>query len=629
MMKFFRKHNKKLLAVFMVLLMVVFLGGTALDSLLQPSGNELWANSRFGPITSGHYQSAQVTTEILGFFYPAVDWQRPVPGMRTNIETIDWVLLTREARRLNSTVGVDQVRATMPDLTVIDDLARRLRRKPSRILSALAEFSSIRQAALTVAGAVIPSQAELASAMRKSMEKVRVNAVALPAVAFVDEDKTFSEEQIQSQFESYREREKGVGLEFGYYVPPAVKVQYIEINRAAIADDPRIPNLEQKAKAFYTENREINPAFRRPGTEAVEGPTEDMPPHLTWEEAKDKAIELVREEEAKEAAARIADWLVQYNSEAWADVDRGEDGYKIAPTRVADLGFFDRILENIPRTIAYPQAVSVGVTEFFQQPDADLLPKLGSAVFVGQQAGVYEPFSKLAFQTKAIVDKVPQTEGASRLDYLAPYQTCRFPIQDHQAGRTFVFRVVDSRAGHVAETVDEVRAQVVEDLRLLDAFATAKARAESLRSCGSSMTLREAYDSDVDLVSRITDGGFAGAGYVEPRAVPRSAAFFAQSGTTPRPYLGPEIGRISLEQLDQCFALEKSDTKTASLELEDRAAVVVVEWVETEYTDPGQFDADRESFLDAMNRARSNAVVESWMNPENIQARNGFTLKTN
>ena len=36
MMKWFRKHNKMLLAVFMVLLMIVFVGGTALQEILMP-----------------------------------------------------------------------------------------------------------------------------------------------------------------------------------------------------------------------------------------------------------------------------------------------------------------------------------------------------------------------------------------------------------------------------------------------------------------------------------------------------------------------------------------------------------------------------------------------------------------
>ena len=51
MMKFFRKHNKKLLAVFMTLLMIVFVGGSALQGLLTPRANRVVANSKYGPIS--------------------------------------------------------------------------------------------------------------------------------------------------------------------------------------------------------------------------------------------------------------------------------------------------------------------------------------------------------------------------------------------------------------------------------------------------------------------------------------------------------------------------------------------------------------------------------------------------
>ncbi len=98
MMKFFRKHNKKLRAVFMVALMVVFLGGSALDSLLQPSSDRVIATSRVGEISFRDLRIAENTTDILSRI--GLNWKRPFGGMTEPLDTPDWVLLTREAEAI-------------------------------------------------------------------------------------------------------------------------------------------------------------------------------------------------------------------------------------------------------------------------------------------------------------------------------------------------------------------------------------------------------------------------------------------------------------------------------------------------------------------------------------------------
>src|SRR5437867_4375284 len=101
MMKFFRKYNKQLLAVFMALLMIVFIGGSALQSLLQPSANHPVAKSKYGEVMLKDQQHASETTgllETVGF-----PWQHPA-GAEKPIELVDWILLQREAQALGTAV---------------------------------------------------------------------------------------------------------------------------------------------------------------------------------------------------------------------------------------------------------------------------------------------------------------------------------------------------------------------------------------------------------------------------------------------------------------------------------------------------------------------------------------------
>lgn len=655
MMKFFRKHNKKLLSVFMVLLMIVFLGGSALDTLLQPSGDRTVATTRIlGPVTYRDQQAAQSTTRILTAF-GIPEWQRPVPGIPEPLGLVDWILLAREAKRLGVGANEAKLRASLPNPEAVEELARRLHVKPDGIVHALAEFASVYEAALTVGAAVTPSQAEVEAAARKTLERLRVNMVMLPAEVFVDEGAELSEAELAAQFEEYRAKEPGAGLAFGYYLPTSLKVQYIKIDRDALAEHVRVPNLERKARIYYNERRERHPAFRRSeeefkadnsddASEGVEpekelvGPPYEPPPYLAWGEAKEKAFEIIRRQEADEAASRLADWLLAHSAEAWLDVERGDDGYKLAPRTVADLGYYDKILENVPATIAYPGAVSPAMTAFFVREEADSVAGLGTAFFFAPQTGSptsfqLDPIQKLgglAFRTKATVPEVPDAKGTNPADFLAMFQTCRMPLRDSGSGDIYLFRVVDARPAHVPESIDEVRDRVVADLRLLRAYQEAMARAESLRSCEESGSLQEAYESDEDLVARIQEHALLGSGYLEPVSFARTIRYYATGGAkytrTPIP---AGVGAVSPKVAEELFALTDSLEKIKTIELRDRATVMIAEWVETEAPQYDEFDAQRKTFLDELARNRSQAAINEWLNPENIRARTGFALITN
>ena len=596
MMKFFRKHNKKLLAVFMTLLMIVFVAGSALDDLLRAKGDAVVANTNLGTISYSHQEAANGRTSILAAM--GLNWQRPFPTFNEPLDTIDWIILAREARQFGVGSNAESVRSALGAQFGLDEVARQLRVKPDRIVQAMAEYTAIQQATLAVAGSTAPSEAEVLAAARNALEKVRISAVMLPAEAFMEEYPEFTETEIEAQFTAYREREPGPGLEFGYYVPPALKVQYIKIDREAIGDGIRVANLERKAKGYFDEQREQDPAFRRPpedpaaeDEEPLVGPMPEEPvdrgPYLDWEEAKEAAIEIVREQEAAEAAARIADWLVQYTAEALLDVRRGKDGYRVAPEDVAKPDYYDDVLHKIPATIGYPEAVHSGETDYFSRDEAGDIPVLGRAAFrpergTGTPAATSAQFPALAFRTKAIIPIIPNEKGTDPSDYLAMFETCRYPLTDAD-GNVFVFRVVDSRDGHAAESVDEVRDRVLSDLRLLQGYRAATERAESLRSCAGSMSLQEAYESDEELMDRLgAVVGQAAGGYFDPLPFARvdpSQAGRGRARTTT--WVGAGIGSLPEAVVEECFALAEADSRIKVIELEDRATIMVVQWVET------------------------------------------------
>src|SRR5688572_31237195 len=78
MMKFFRKYNKQLLAVFMALLLLVWLGGDALSSIMHERyspGKEVRGEAFGETVQIKHMQPSYNEAQILDRMVPY--WRRP------------------------------------------------------------------------------------------------------------------------------------------------------------------------------------------------------------------------------------------------------------------------------------------------------------------------------------------------------------------------------------------------------------------------------------------------------------------------------------------------------------------------------------------------------------------------
>jgi hypothetical protein len=632
MMKFFRKYNKHLLAIFMVLLMVVFVGGSALQSLLEPTRNVVVAHSRLGDISLLDQQRAQNSTVILRAL--GLNWQWLSGSGAQPLTLTDWILLTREAEEYQAKARPAAARTWLGDdlgPDQIDLIARTLEVKPSRIYQAVGEFLSIQEAARAVAAVSVPSSAEIRATARDALDKVKIQAVVLPGKAFVDEEATFTENELRTQLETYREKEAGEGLNFGYYVDPAVKLQFLRIRRDKIAEAIGVPNLEREAKAYYDEHP-TNPEFRRPPDEetapptdpsTVEGPPEEKPPYLEWEEAKETAMDIIRKQHADEQAGRIARWLVEHTTEPWLAVSRGEDGYKVAPEGITRESYYDDVIKRIPATIRYPDSVDTSQTSFFSEEEAHEVPLLGSASAPASRAGTLGSLRTLAFKSEPIVPEIPKEEGVSMDDYLAMFQTGPYPLVDTTGtGDVYVFRIIDARPGHPAESVDEVRERLTKDLRLRRGYEAAENRAETIRAAACEHGLRTGYENDAELQALAESAAETGLGFFEPFPFPRVPPYEVAQGRQRGWTYVMDLGKLSDSDVDECFSLEEAEDKLTLLSLPDQATIMVVEWVETQRGREDEFEEMKKTLVPQLVGARQREVREEWLDPEQIRARN-------
>lgn len=633
-MKFFRKHNRKMLGVLMALLMIVFLGGSALENMLTPSANFLIAESNLGPITEFDKQMAMASTGLLEKM--GLGWSRPMPGIPEPLNHIDWVLLNREAKKLGTFRNVEAMRNLMGDKNLseqIEFVSRSFNVKTDRVIEAMGELQSVQETARTIGAAAIPSEAELRNAARLGLEKVKIATVVLTGNMFVDPEQQFTDAEIAAQFEKYKEKPAGRGLDFGYRIGPAARIQYIKIDRSAIAGKIGIANSEARAKKFWEAHRERNPRFFKTPEELDRdraNPNPDgtpKPPYKDWEAAKDIALELSREDAADDAAKKLADWLISYLSEPWLGAETGEDGFKKAPPGVEDLAAFQTAIQRVPSTLAFPDAVSVAATDFFT---ADVAAKVaGDIGFANVPPERNHPRSltALVFNTKGFVKQVPREKGVQVADYSAPYQTFTLPLQDGY-GNVYVFRVLETRDPRVPASPEEVREKVIADLRMQKGYERAIVRAHGLKDCLGDVTLKQAYDADEELNALRNRPIGWGSGYFEP--VPFSRTYLAAASRNerePSTFLQGGIGPIPNAIADAFFDLEFASDPIAVYEVRDRVSAMVVQWIETIKVPEDEYTRQRDQIMRDMGASRVQTTINDWLTPDKIRARTGYLVR--
>lgn len=628
MMKFFRKHNKKMMAVLMALLMIVFIGGSALQGMMTPSTDRVVATSALGDITLLDQRQISESTNLMSAM--GMNWQQPVPAgyFAEPLEEIDWILLLRETERLGLMLEPANVRAEF-QAEQLEERSRVMKIRVDQLVEARRQFSSVRGAALTFAASAIPGEGEIRALTRDVLETVQVNAVMLPAKMLVDEKLEFTEEEIQAQFEAGKAKERGPGLEFGYYRHPRTKVQFVSIDRDKLANLVGVANLETRARKLYDDMvLRQDETVKRPPTEVPavdEGPA--LPDVLSWDEAKDAVILSVRRTQADQTAERIANWLIQRDGAAWLNSERGENGYRPAPDEVKDSGYYRNLLERLPRELNYPEALAVSDSNFFTEEQAIDVPNIGYSKY-SPTRGIPIPFARLAFLNEGIVPEItPDTPD--RADHRSMFETCGYPLTNPITGARYVFRVMATEKGRPATSADEVRDEIVADLRLQYAYDTALGFAGSLQSCALGDGLQEGYDTNLELVAlRDTEVG-ADSGFIQPPAFSRLRSYQAGSGRPPRGvFVGGGLGLISNEAVDACFALHQRGERVTILPMPERAEVAVVELIQINPPVEEDFIETRAKVITDVRAKRANDVLQNWLNPEQIRARNRLELVT-
>jgi hypothetical protein len=628
MMKFFRKYNKQMLAVFMALLLVVWLGGAALTNLFHPDeSSRIFANTRFGPLRHRDTQRTRSRTELLD----TVGLRWSLLG-GTPIDDVDWLLLVREADELGIHVEPERAEEFLAknrqlDRNTVQQIARRRNVRADAIYDAVTDFMKVRELMMHMLDAASLSEAELRTAAREYFENVKIQAVVLSPSNFMSDDQTFTEDQIREQFNKGRDEQRGKGLSFGYFLPPKIKVQYVKVDHNEVQQDMRLSDstLVRKARQYWDDNKDKDPAFVRPKDEAASTQpfAHDQPKRFqTFEEAQTVAMEIVRKQAVADEVERTAEAVIHAAKEPWFDTPAGSDGYKVAPDTVKSERYYeDTVIPNLPSSVKHKQALHVVTTDWFTQEEARTQAGIGAARVEGK-SGAGRDFATLAFNVQGLA-KLPNDPQADRSDYLSLYQSANDPFHDAE-GNLYVLRVIGVVPAHAPESVDLVRDQVIADLKLKTAYEKARQAAETIAASARTTGLKNAWEADQSIRPQVQPPD----GFVDPEPFPRRDPLGLQIGRgikLTRPIL--KIGDVDDEFREACFALgdrPSGDSRVEVISQPQLSEVVAVAWLETHPMTKQQYQQNRDKLRQSIESERAQQIQTAWLSPDQIRARNGF-----
>jgi len=648
MMKFFRKHMNEMLVVFMAALLVIWLGGDALQYFLQ---YERGLDNQERAVIFGEritlaemnpsFQDINILTR-LGLNWQMV-WIGPLVSvvgsdMMTlqqyagqlgldRLDEYDWYMLDMEARRSGRVVSrqaLDRFKAETriggQQLTAVRD---QFSVSLERIDQAIQSYVRILDMVDTASRGVKPSEADIREFVRQSQEKVRINAVVLSGAKFLDTSYEPTEQELIEQFESGKDKDPSPWTiaEFGYRQTEKVATEYIRVSAEALLRQQETPRDDDLYEYWQARRDEFLKPVGPPAT-STEGtpPEQEKPkPYETFSEAKSKVIERLQEERAKAEALRIGRDLIAQLGRPWAAVPASQpDGYKAPPETETQPDVYTNLLAAYDRR--YAAVLSHGEIELTDVRGLASNQDFSQAMaFQGTQRPV--PFGQAAFYVAGLEAQRDANADHARL-FRSLYETCAEPFVN-DSGDVFVFRTTAIQPKQAPASWEALREQLVTDVRSRRAYEEAGRQAQSLAEQAGEGGLRAVLDANSELLAKLGQEAFK---QPAPFSRIRSIAYGGQMRVIPSYIAGVGGGG---ELLEMCFDLAKHVTTQPAQrvkvhEIPSRREHLVIEWVETLPVTQTEYDQERGNAFNHVLTQRRVAFLGNWFDPQEIRRRVGW-----
>ena len=553
-MKWFRKHNKKILVGLAVLLMLAFVGGTWLKDLFGRGGRAKdvpVARALGEELMRSEFAMARLELALLNGMGIPVRAADPV----------DYALLKHEAREMGFDGGA---------LTVTDDIANTIttangvsslkilagklqpisqefgvQASEKLLLEAIGNYIAViraEQAIIgtprtsrredgqpvtdyrTTLGIAQPSEKQLEMAFRDLREQINSDYVAIPSWLYGSKVTPASESDIKAQFDSYKEEFPGTTENewgFGYKQSSQVKIEYLSANLERIRAGLDRPSAKELAE-YYELHKDLYVVPNE--TEADESEDSDAAAESEESDAEEPALELpktykpledvisnVRERFLAEGAQGKALAMIakarSISDRHWEQLRKEREGAKIEPSKLYPYGGSEhKALVNL-------LVEEFGIGPEYHRTDWIDESKLLTLPGIGVSYSASQPMFALPAMVAGIRGPAPgsQEEDSRSQNLLRLGQDCGVTMLDAERN-AYLFRVIEQRSDYVPTTSEmladeKLRARVAADVVRRRAFDICKETAANLQETAKTKGLSAALGQAAykDLESRQTD----------------------------------------------------------------------------------------------------------------------------
>ncbi len=638
MIKFFRKYNKQLLAVFTVLLMVAFVGGFALENLMQPTTSGEVLFHAFGkPFTNGDLAAIERQTNILtALGHP---WNQPW-GFQGRVAPLDerhYLLLLHEAEERGLRPDLERARLQLATSTLdLNQFSLNNKVATEDIELAVANFFIVQQLWNMARGSIIPSELEIQQAVRDQHEKLNAQIVEVKSNPLIEPEAEISEDDVLAQFETYKDQTSGESvLEFGYLIPDRVQVEYLAINTGEIALAQ--PITEKQAETYWRAHQKD---FRPPEAEEDlgEGASELAGPELptepfyrTFAEARDDVVTFLEQQRRLEEARGMASVIWRALREPWYNQTEDEAGFPLAPEAAKAADHYQQTLQKLQNRIPHREAIVFGATDLFAASEAGDVERLGGTRVDTQTPAPGRRFGTMTHFVQGLVDSA-RSDGSSIQQALALYQTVHSPLIDED-DNLYLYRIVQVQERHAPTSIDELRDEVVANLQAQRAFESARTYAEAIMNSIGEADLKTAYEA--------FDG-------LEAARKEECSSFFEAD---PFPKMNPEIFagfRFPVIVTDKAGARDEDNKLLHQIRNEDFVAdaykllesdgaqgigvieipaterIFVVQLAGVDHVTQPDYENYKKTIQIEIAMSRQSSLLEQWFSAESIRTRCGF-----
>lgn len=618
-LKLFRKYNHVLLMVFMSLLLVAFLVPEAIQGCRGGQVNEPIGQAFGNTIYQQDLRQADADLSIVGAFVGT----RPFPPL-------EFYLLSEEARRLGVLISTDSIRESYEQAglgNVVAELAQRYNISRDAVYQSLGRFSSVTQAYTLAQSALVPSAPRVRETFRNQRQQATIRVTVIPDELFTDQTPEPSEEELRAQFEAGKDRagqHEDEQFVFGYRHDDRVQVEYLTVDPEVVERSMRVSRKE--AEDFYSDNASHYVTTVTPAGPTTQPARRRETRQMGFEEALDQVRNDVRQRKAALAAQRLLNEIDREAQAGWLTAELDENRFAAPP---ADA---ERSWEELAERFSSRYPVIYQQTELLDAEELWQVPGLGRAAFGSGTTRL--TFADMAQRVKGLFEPAEDDNGPRLALYQpSPVMTVsRTVAGQNMPWQTYIFRVIRVAPAAAPQSLDEVRAQVVEDVKAQKAHEIAGEYARKLAETARQMGLDKAVAQSEELVAAV--GRAETAARDEQGRLPFNKRYAEMLGpfTPSQPltreamFIDTKLGYLGslAEKVFAAGAPKEGEHSVVAVPMVPSRRWAVVEVLDIQPLYQGDFDLERAAYANQSIRDAAQTFQVEWFEPENIYKRTGY-----